>query len=239
MAAVISFPGETTSGLACDDVTTPKRPEPRLPELPPLALEIVRERVTHRDGFLHVRRLDLAVVRGDGSRSATFPYDVLDRRALDACVIVAHHRDAAGTPHVWLRSCVRPPVALRVDPPKSSGILWEVPAGLVEPGEAPAETAARELAEELGFAVEVAAMAPLGEWTAPAPGFVGEVHHFFHVEVDPGARGEPGGDGTPLEDAAVIFSLPLAEALAACASGDVRDAKTELALRRLEDVLGR
>ena len=237
MAAVISFPAARDGGLPCDGVTTSTRPEPRLPELPALALEIVRERAAHRDGFLHLRRLDLVVVHEDGTRSATFPYDVLDRRALDACVIVPHHRGSDGTPHVWMRSCIRPPVALRADPPRSSGVLWEVPAGLVEPGEAPVETAARELAEELGFTVPTSALAPLGEWTTPAPGFVGEVHHFFHVEVDPSTRRDPGGDGTPLEDAAVIFALPLGEALTACARGLIRDAKTELALRRLEDTL--
>lgn len=218
-------------------MTTSKGPEGLLPALPALTVEVVRERVAHRDGFLHVRRLDLAVVGPDGARSATFGYDVLDRRALDACVIVAHHAGPDGRPHVWVRSCIRPPVALRPVPPHGTGVLWEVPAGLVEPGEAPDETAARELAEELGFTVGATDLAPLGDWTTPAPGFVGEVHHFFHVRVDPARRADPGGDGSPLEDGAVVFHLALADALAACARGDIRDAKTELALRRLADVL--
>jgi ADP-ribose pyrophosphatase len=80
------------------------------------------------------------------------------------------------------------------------------------------------------------ALAPLGEWTFPAPGFIGEVHHFFHVEVDPSTRHEPGGDGSPLEDGAIIVDVPLEEALAACRSGLVRDAKTEIALRRLAEL---
>lgn len=213
-----------------------KSKEP-LPELPSVELEVVRERVAHRDGFLHVRRLDLDVVHPDGSRSATFAYDVLDRRALDACVIVAHHTSAEGRAHVWVRSCVRPPVALRTIEPKSTGVLWEVPAGLVEPGETPRATAARELAEELGFHVPQDALAPLGDWTTPAPGFVGEVHHYFHVRVDPSSRKDPAGDGSPLEEVALVVDLPLEEALAACARGLIRDAKTELALRRLKDAL--
>lgn len=162
-------------------------------------------------------------------------YDVLDRRALDACVIVAHHRAADGRTHVWVRSCVRPPVALRTIEPKSSGVLWELPAGLVEPGEEAVDAAARELAEELGFVVARTALAPLGGWSLPAPGFIGEVHHFFHVEVDPAKRADPGGDGSPLEEEAVIVDLPLEEALAACRDGLVRDAKTELALRRFAE----
>lgn len=234
MTTVISFPGRPRADLPCRAVTTN---DGRLPELPPVTLEVVRERVTHRDGFLHVRRLDLALVHGDGSRSRTFEYDVLDRRALDACVIVAHHASASGRTHVWVRSCVRPPLALRSAEPQLHPVLWEVPAGLIEPGESPRDAAARELAEELGFEVDAARLASLGEWTTPAPGFVGEVHHFYHVRIEPDARAAPGGDGSPLEDGAVIFDLALEDAIAACVRGEIRDAKTELALRRLRDVL--
>src|SRR5262249_32743972 len=151
-------------------------------------------------------------------------YDVLDRRALDACVMVAHHVDA-GRIQVWMRSAVRPPLALRAIEPRSSGILWELPAGLVEPGESPRAAAARELAEELGFDVDEGDLHTLGEWTAPAPGFVGEMHFFFHVRVDPSKRKEPGGDGSPLEEGALCVAAPLDALLDACRSGEIRDAK--------------
>jgi ADP-ribose pyrophosphatase len=121
--------------------------------------------------------------------------------------------------------------------PRTSGVLWELPAGLVEPDETPRAAAARELGEELGFHVDETAMQPLGGWTVPAPGFVGEMHFFFHVRVDPSSRREPDGDGTPLEDGAVCVAVPLDELLDACRRGDIRDAKTELALRRLADTL--
>ena len=94
-----------------------------------------------------------------------------------------------------------------------------------------------ELEEELGFTALPDQMQPLGPNTFPAPAVVGEIHFFFHVRVDPKTRMEPGGDGSPLEEAARIVSVPLSRALAACKAGEVADAKSELALRRLAEIL--
>ncbi|MBX3232310.1 MAG: NUDIX domain-containing protein [Labilithrix sp.] len=186
------------------------------------------------DGFLTLRRYDLVLVDGP-KRSEPFRYDTVDRHALDAAVMVAHSVGEDGEVEVYLRSAVRPPIALR--PGGGSPALWELPAGLIEPGEEPRAAAAREVAEELGFDVGAEQMEPLGEWSYPAPGFVGEIHHFFHVRVDPRARREPDGDGSALEAVAIVIKVPLREALEACRTGGVRDEKTELALRRLADVL--
>ncbi len=208
-----------------------------LPDLPKVELDIASETRVGDGGFLTIRRLSLVAARGE-ARSAPFAYDVVDRRALDACVMVAHHEEA-GRVHVWLRSGVRPPVAVRDDVAKGAGVLWELPAGLIEPGESPAAAAARELEEELGFRVDEHALGRLGPSTFPAAGFVGEYHHFFHVRVDPTRRAEPAGDGSALESDAVIVSLPLTDALDACRRGEIPDAKTELALRRLLELLPR
>jgi ADP-ribose pyrophosphatase len=183
-------------------------------------------------GFLDVRRLDLVARFPDGSESAPFSYDVATREALDAVIIAATYVDG-GVRHVYLRSAVRPPCALRDIPPAHDGVLWELPAGLVERGEDPAATAARELTEELGFVAGPGDMKPLGEWTFPAPGMIGERHIFFFVEVNPAARAVPTEDGSVLERNAAILALPLDEALEHCRSGAIRDGKTELALRRL------
>jgi len=207
-----------------------------LPELPHVELVTLREDLVKHDGFLRVRRLELTLERA-GTRSAPFMYEIIDRDALDACVIVAHHH-VGSVAHVWLLSCVRPPVARR--PPHLSQVdvvQWELPAGLVERGETEVDAAARELEEELGFHVDRGELSPLGSFMVPAPGFIGELHHFFHVHVDPLARKIPGGDGSPLERDSVIVSVPLETALDAARRGQIRDAKTELALRRYADVL--
>ena len=203
-----------------------------LPELPKVELETVRDARLAEGGFLALRRTELVAVQG-GARSASFAYDTVDRRALDASVMVAHHLEG-GRVHVWLRSCLRPPLALRDVP--MGAVLWEVPAGLVEPGERPRAAAAREIAEELGFDVPESALANLGPPGHPAPAMIGETHHFFHVEVDPATRVDAAGDGSPVESGALVVSVPLDDALLACRRGEIRDEKTELALRRLADV---
>jgi ADP-ribose pyrophosphatase len=186
-------------------------------------------------GFLTLRRAQLVTVGAHG-RSDAFAYDVVDRRALDASVMAAIHLEG-GVEHVWLRSCVRPPIALRSDNERMHAGQWELPAGLIEPGENPRAAAARELEEELGFRVDEQALHTLGPSAFPSPGFVGELHHFFWVRVDPSTRAEPAGDGSPLEAGAAVVAIPLRAALAACQQGLLRDEKTELGLRRLADVL--
>jgi ADP-ribose pyrophosphatase len=208
-----------------------------LPALPAIGIVVARDRSAEAratGGFLDVRRLDLVARYPDGTESAPFPYDVAARAALDAVVIAARFVED-GVPHVYLRSAVRPPCALRGVPPEHEAELWELPAGLVEPGEDPAAAAARELAEELGFTAAVEAMRPLGGWTFPAPGMIGERHIFFVVDVDPKQRQVPTEDGSALERAAAIVSLPVADAIEHCRRGAIRDAKTELALRRLAE----
>lgn len=214
-----------------------KTPE-KLPSLPAIRVEVARDRSADAratGGFLDVRRLDLTLSFPDGTRSPSFPYDVATRAALDAVIFAACFVEG-GVRHVFLRSAIRPPCALRAVHPLHDGGLWELPAGLIEPGEDAAEAAARELSEELGFQAGAGEMRPLGEWTFPAAGVIGERHVFFFVTVDPAARSQPSEDGSALERFASVISLPVADAIEHCRRGAIRDAKTELGLRRLAEI---
>ncbi len=222
-------------------------PDAPLP-FPSIRLQIVADASPlDRNGFLRVRRQRLRAHYPDGTVSEEFVYDQVDREALDAVVMVAHFRDASDRLNVFLRSAVRPPAALRplqvrpIPEKPSLGHLWEMPAGLVEASERSAEglkaCACRELDEELGLCVPLDAMLPLGPSTFPSPGVIGERHFYFHARVDPSLRHPPRGDGSALERHAAIVSLPLDEALDWVRRGDIEDAKTEIALRRLAELV--
>lgn len=215
--------------------------------LPEIGLELLRDlSPPESSGFLRIRRRELRALYADGSVSAPFVYDEVDRSAIDAVVIAAHYPGPNGR-WIYLRSALRPPLVFR-DKVRSPlpdqdphGSIWELPAGLVEMGEQTLEgvrrSAARELQEELGFAVDVSRFEELGPSTFPCPGVIAERHFFFAVEVDPTTRAEPDLDGSALERDGAIVAVPLDEALGMCRSGQIVDSKTELALRRLREHL--
>lgn len=219
-----------------------------MPPLPEIALELLEDVSPEQPpGFLRVVRRRLRALYPDGDKSVPFTYDEVDRRSIDAVVLVAYYRDDRGEPWVYLRSALRPPIVFR-DSARSPrpdadprGSIWELPAGLVEPGEQSEsglrEAAVRELHEEIGFRLSPDAFEELGPSTFPAPGVLAERHFFYCVEVDPAARAEPPLDGSPLEHGGAVASVPVAAALDACRRGVIPDAKTELALRRLEERL--
>jgi ADP-ribose pyrophosphatase len=104
--------------------------------------------------------------------------------------------------------------------------LWEIPAGKLDPGEAPQVCAVRELAEETGVAAK--RWTPLGRFL-PAPGIFTEVIHLYlarDLEVGPPA---PDAD-EELE----IQWLPLRDAVEKVLRGEWNDGKTALALWRAQ-----
>jgi ADP-ribose pyrophosphatase len=216
--------------------------------LPKIELELLEDLSPEAaKGFLRLVRGRYRAVYPDGTRSTPFVYDAVDRAALDAVVIVAHFAAPSGSRRIYLRSAVRPPLAMR-DAARSplandacgTG-LWEVPAGMVEVSEQSVtgvvRAAQRELEEELGFSIPVDAINALGPSAFPCPGVIAERHFFFEVTVDPSARREPELDGSALEHFGTVVDVSLEDALGMCRRGQIEDSKTELALRRLAEKL--
>ena len=104
--------------------------------------------------------------------------------------------------------------------------LWEIPAGKLDPGEAPEAGAMRELSEESGVTAQ--------RWTAlglyiPAPGIFTEVIHLYL------ARELAMGAPTPDADEELELAwLPIGEAIGRVLRGEWNDGKTALALLRAQ-----
>jgi nudix-type nucleoside diphosphatase (YffH/AdpP family) len=107
------------------------------------------------------------------------------------------------------------------------GLLIEAPAGLLDDA-TPEECIRAEAEQEVGFRVR----APHKVFDAfMSPGSVTERLHFFVAEYDPEDRiGAGGGLEAEGEDIEVI-ELPLDDALAMVASGEIRDGKTIMLLQ--------
>lgn len=100
--------------------------------------------------------------------------------------------------------------------------LLEVPAGTIDPGESPAQTAARELAEETGY--RAGRVRHIRDWYV-SPGVMTERMYLFLCE-DLKAGPTEHDVGEELETVVV----PWAEALAMVHDGRIEDAKTIIAL---------
>ena len=212
-------------------------------------IEIVEDRTaTSRcdEGFLRLKRYRARNRREDGSRSAEYPIDLIDRPTLDAVAVCAWARGPAGV-EVLTRRGLRPAAYFRrgkttVLPDRDYLLVEELVAGVLEPGEVGLEAlrqrGADELREEAGIDVAPGRLEPLGGPFFMLPGIVSEKIHLLAVEVSrgdgPSIVAAPAlGDGSPLEEGAELRWRPLAEAIARCEEGVIEDAKTELAMRRL------
>lgn len=194
-------------------------------------------RVTAGDPpFLALRRVTFCVE----SDPRIVNYDVVERTRSDAAVVCAYFRED-GSVRVALRTVLRPPLVLGRGETAGDTVLcvplWEVAAGLMDENETPAEAAARELAEELGFSVNAASLLPLGPPVFGAAGILAERLFFFAADVTGLPRSAPEGDGGPLEDFGDFANISLTDALEGCANGTLQDLKTELLLRRLDETL--
>jgi ADP-ribose pyrophosphatase len=108
----------------------------------------------------------------------------------------------------------------------AGGWLWELPAGRIDPGETPHQTALRELAEEAGVAA--ADWSTLG-FMHSSPGVFTEIIHLYL------ARGlEPLEQGHEADEVIEVHWLPFNQALDWCLDGTITDSKTLVGLYRTQ-----
>jgi ADP-ribose pyrophosphatase len=136
---------------------------------------------------------DLEVVRHAGAAAVV----AIDERT--RVVLIEQYRHAAG------------------------GFLWEIPAGVLHAGEAPAACAGRELAEEVGLAAETFAVLAA---MLPTPGYSDERIHLFLAR---GLRDVPLARDHD-EVIRRVERVPIGDAVAMVRGGEIPDAKTALGL---------
>lgn len=109
-------------------------------------------------------------------------------------------------------------------------VLWEVPAGIMNPGETPLEAAQRELREETGF--RASQWHPLVEGY-PSPGFCDEYMYFYaasELEFGPTDMDE--------DEEIELVALTLEEVAQKIKSKEIIDLKTILAWSLLSREFG-
>jgi len=140
---------------------------------------------------------DLEIIRHAGA-AAVVPV-LSDLTSPDpALLLIRHFRHAAG------------------------GSIWEVPAGVLKPGESPEACARRELTEETG-----ATAGRIERLTTilTTPGFTDErIHLFLATEL---AAGEPNREHDEFIE---VETVPLSRALGMIEKGEIQDGKTIAAL---------
>ena len=211
---------------------------------PVTALEVVEDfSSTGRcdEGFLQIRRLRCRNRRSDGTHSATYRVDVVDRPKLDAVAVLVWRRGVGGLEFLT-RQNLRPAAYFRAEktPVLAESREWlfceEIVAGLIEPSDlgerAIRGRAVEEVHEEAGLRVDVDDVRHLGPPFFVAPGIISEKIFLTEVDVTGLVAAEPQGDGSPLEEGAVVTWRSLSSLQAALAAGEIQDAKTELALGR-------
>jgi len=100
--------------------------------------------------------------------------------------------------------------------------LLEVPAGTIDPGETPAQTAARELVEETGY--RAGRIRPIREWYVSPGVFTERMYLFLCQDLQPGPTDHQ------LDEQLETVIVSWEEDLAMVDDGRIEDAKSMLAL---------
>ena len=205
-------------------------------EIPNITLNVI-EPCNDGKPFLKLKR-NLCKIEYQDNTEKHMVLDSIERIRPDAVTIIPY-TFINNIPYVWLRSAIRPAAAIRKSEEptfESNGILWELPAGIIDEDETPVEAAARECMEEMGFDYPVESFTGIGKILS-MPSLLAEILYFYMVLVDNEKQTEPTLDGSPLEYGGELACVSLEELLQLIEEEKLLDMKTHLGLRILKDKL--
>lgn len=182
----------------------------------------IEQRSREYDGFFKLERVQLVYQRFDGSMSHPVTRLVFERG--DSAAVLLYDASAE---KVILVEQFRYPAYAREG---GDGRLLEIVAGTVAPGSTPEQVAYAELVEEAGWELE--SLEPIATFY-PSPGACTERIFLYLGQLSAATQvGDGGGRQGSGEDIRV-HEVPLRAALEMIRSGEIRDAKTIIALQCL------
>jgi ADP-ribose pyrophosphatase len=184
-------------------------------------IEVISEQEVFRKFIFRIKEAHFRFERYDGSMSDETIRLNLDRGDSVAAIVHDTSNDT-----VVLTEQLRYPTCA-----KGPGWIMELPAGVLDESEEPAQALRREIIEEVGYSVS--SIEPISTFYV-SPGGTSERILLFYASVTPSNRVSSGGGLESEGEDIRTVSLPVAEALQRVRDGEIVDAKTIIGLQWLE-----
>lgn len=152
------------------------------------------------------------------SKAKTFPRYRVNRP--DAVAIILHNKKEKT---IVLVKQFRYAIHDRV-----KGTIFEIPAGKIDKGENPINTAVRETNEECGYKLKAKNLKKVAEFFA-APGYTTEKFHLYYVNVKASDKKNRGGGLQEENEYIETIEIPVKKFMKMLQKGEIQDAKTLVA----------
>lgn len=187
-------------------------------------VEIISKEPLFKKSFFHIEQATLKHELFDGSMSSAITRVIVDRGDGAAALLHDKHQNA-----VVLVEQFRYPTYVAGQ--ERNGWTFELPSGILEPGENPEATIQREIKEETGYSVSQ--LQHINTFYL-SPGGSSERIFLYYVNVTDIDRVTMGGGILSENEDLRVEMMPVGKALQKVRDGEIVDAKTIVALQWLQ-----